>query len=685
MKKLFSRSVVAILIFGLLSGMAGALAAGAPSFRGHWAQKTLDKALSDGLITAGENGIDPDGAVTGAQLATILCRVLSPEQAADLSGVTDIKKSDWYYTAAAQAVALGIVTPARGRLNLSAPVTRGQALAALGNAFQLVAAQPDIGVLAQFSDSALLSGKYRMAAAALTSAGFVKGDGSALHIGSNISLAEFLTVLYRIVPNDRQAGQSTTGGGLVLSDNGAAVIGEKFDGNLYFDGTTSYITLQGVEAPCAVVRSGVLGGLSVYSSRIGRLVIAAGSGDVTVNPDIFSSVGTVAVGDGGGTVTIGKVPNVEVTGDGRNVILTGDVQNLTVSGSGCTVTVAPGTAVDNVKILGAAVGNTLTVNGSCGTCAVYGADTAVGGDGYVESVLDNTGGSRITVEAGDVTADESYGLAGAGLSLIAPEDLPSYLTLKASAAISSPGGAGTCTGLWYIDNAVKSASDVKLGASASSAFSYAAKNTGAVPVTVTLSFVLYYDDPVGGYQELRADKDIVLESADKFDAKDVLALVETGYKGDYTLKWAQAHDYDAALKTAWVNVKGYTSKTKYLVWVSLAYQRVNIFTGSGGAWELEKTFMAGTGAPGNDTPVGVFKIIGRSTTGWNAKEYTVKPVVNFYTWAYGFHSRLYYPGTTKILDARIGFPISHGCIRMYDEDIAWFYKNIPTNTTVVVY
>jgi len=63
----------------------------------------------------------------------------------------------------------------------------------------------------------------------------------------------------------------------------------------------------------------------------------------------------------------------------------------------------------------------------------------------------------------------------------------------------------------------------------------------------------------------------------------------------------------------------------------------------------------------------------------------VKPVIFFLNYAYGFHSRLYEPGTTNVNDARIGFPVSHGCVRMYDEDVAWIYDNIAVNTTVVVY
>ena len=31
----------------------------------------------------------------------------------------------------------------------------------------------------------------------------------------------------------------------------------------------------------------------------------------------------------------------------------------------------------------------------------------------------------------------------------------------------------------------------------------------------------------------------------------------------------------------------------------------------------------------------------------------------------------------RYYDARIGFPVSHGCLRMYNDDIWWMYNNIP--------
>jgi len=64
----------------------------------------------------------------------------------------------------------------------------------------------------------------------------------------------------------------------------------------------------------------------------------------------------------------------------------------------------------------------------------------------------------------------------------------------------------------------------------------------------------------------------------------------------------------------------------------------------------------------------------------------VRPVVNFRVGSgYAFHSRLYNPGHNYLTDPSIGFPVSHGCIRMYDEDVQWIYDNIPNNTSVVVF
>jgi lipoprotein-anchoring transpeptidase ErfK/SrfK len=165
----------------------------------------------------------------------------------------------------------------------------------------------------------------------------------------------------------------------------------------------------------------------------------------------------------------------------------------------------------------------------------------------------------------------------------------------------------------------------------------------------------------------------------------VLALVNSQYIGDYTLEWAEAHDYTAAEKERWVNLNGYDSATDWLLWVSITHQRVNIFSGAKGSWALQRSCIVGTGAPGHDTPRGIWYVTYKLADGWTTYSYTVAPVVDFIGALYAFHSRLYYPGTRALLDPGIGYPISHGCIRMYDEDINWIFETIPIRSTVLVY
>ncbi len=689
MKIIFNRLVATILILVLLSSLGTALAVGTDyaDIKGHWAETTLIRAINDTLIVETEGNFKPNEPMTGAEILRTLCSILSAKRTADISGVTDIEKNDANYITAALAVALGLASPVNGELDLSKPVTRSKAFAILTEAFQLNSANPDTSVLAKYSDGNTLSGRFRLAAATLVAGGFVEGFDGSLHINNYISLAEFMTVLYKIIPNYLVSGQNfeTAAGGTVVSGS-TPLVNMTFDGNVYFDCSSSVVQLQHITAPAVILRSDVLNTLSISSSKIDRLVFASGSGDLYVSPEYTSIINTAVVGTGGGKLTFGgSISNIEIIGSNRDVTLTNSVKNLLISGSNNKIVMTPGVTIDNVKVLGTGSGNTLTVNGFILECDIFSPNTVIDGIGTVRTLLDNSKNSTVTASVLNAAVNKDYGLNGVELTLSAPDNVASYETLKASVSIKAPAGSMIVRGAWYIDDLFISQSDVSVGTTSEVMLNSAVKNESDAPESSILTYILSFVNSGGDYQEIRIDKNITLLNANKFDAAEVLALVSTGYKGDYTLAWAETHDYDSAVKAAWVNAKGYASKTDYLVWVNITYQRVNIFTGSAGNWTLINTFIVGTGATGRDTPTGVFSIIGRHTRGWTTKTYTVKPVINFFNYAYGFHSRLYSPGTTTVIDARIGFPISHGCVRMYDNDVAWIYDNIPTNTAVVVY
>lgn len=166
-------------------------------------------------------------------------------------------------------------------------------------------------------------------------------------------------------------------------------------------------------------------------------------------------------------------------------------------------------------------------------------------------------------------------------------------------------------------------------------------------------------------------------------ASKITNSITSTYGGDFTHNYNV--DYSDGLKEAYVNSKGYSSSTKYLVWVSRQNQKVYVFTGSKGKWKISKTYICGTGKLSTPTPTGVTYITYREA-GWNHSTYSCKPVVRFYpNTGYAFHSRLYYPNYKGLKDPSIGWPVSAGCVRMLDTDITYLYKNVPDKSTVVIY
>lgn len=141
-------------------------------------------------------------------------------------------------------------------------------------------------------------------------------------------------------------------------------------------------------------------------------------------------------------------------------------------------------------------------------------------------------------------------------------------------------------------------------------------------------------------------------------------------------------DYSTKTKEDFVNKKGYKSPTKYLIWISQYTQRVIIYQGSKGKWKVIRSGRCATGTHKNMTPKGLLYITYKEK-GWFYKTRYEKPVVRFKS-GNAFHSRIKsYNG--GYVDATIGRPKSHGCVRLMDEDINFIYKYCPRGTTVVSY
>jgi len=134
-------------------------------------------------------------------------------------------------------------------------------------------------------------------------------------------------------------------------------------------------------------------------------------------------------------------------------------------------------------------------------------------------------------------------------------------------------------------------------------------------------------------------------------------------------------DYSTAQKEAYINrKKRASSKTAWLVWVSLDKQRVNVFKGKKGRWKLQKTFKCSTGAKQTPTPTGWMRVDFKRMYVEGLKYYTEVCGSGMHRW----------PGGGK--SAYLGkHTASHGCIRMSEDSAKWVYQHVPVRSTVYCY
>ncbi len=130
-----------------------------------------------------------------------------------------------------------------------------------------------------------------------------------------------------------------------------------------------------------------------------------------------------------------------------------------------------------------------------------------------------------------------------------------------------------------------------------------------------------------------------------------------------------------------VNDRGITSDTDYLIWVSKANFKVNVFCVDKGKWKYVKDIDCSIGAKNTPTVTGEF-VYHQQQPRWQYDGYYVGPIMRFYR-GYAIHTTLINNNGTD-RDARVGKMISHGCVRVRPNDMQWLIDYVPLNTKVYV-
>ena len=668
-----------------------------PDIAGHWAEDALNRAVSLGLLNGVDGKMLPDNAVKRSEAIVILNRALGADVADNTSGLTGTPQNAWYVNDLGKAIHLGLIDANDSR-NFDTASTRAEAFELLARAFAYDRAEAAEDELSVFTDTNNMTDAQRHAAAALVAAGIVNGEtATTLNPQGQLTRAQFVTMLLRIIgtfPAD--TAETAQPGGTLVTAAEATLTDTQSNSDYIFACDTTAIKIDGATLGGRVVLKGGEAAELTAGNNSSIAVLAAdpaGTANITLDDD--SSVVTLVIAGTGGAVSFdGAAANIEITASGRTIDLSGmEADTLTVTGSGNTIVVDD--SIQAVAVNGGAKNNTLTLNTSVDTLLVAGVGTRVDGSGKADTVDIRAINCEVSIDANSTTENIDKGLDGVSIQIGVPEKVLPGGSLLTQVSFTGVTEDKICSAQWYQDGepiANYGNDHFELTEGKVSNHTTYFTFTKDMKTSVTMGFKLTYDNPsTGETEEVYAEKTVPIENySDEWyyerDVNRVLNLVSSVYAGNYTTAYAVNGDYSQAEKEIWINAKGYSSNTQYLLWINRAYQHVNVFQGSKGNWKMIKSFLVGTGAAGTPTPTGLTTVSYKSAGGWTTGTYTVRPVVGFYPGTgYAFHSRLCYPGTDTEYDFSAGYPVSHGCVRMYKSDIQWIYNNIPVGTAVVIF
>lgn len=222
-----------------------------------WSTEHLIKAVDNGLLTGSNGNINASGALTAAELATIVNRAFGAKETASLDGFTDVAQTAWYREDMAKAVKMGTFKGSNGKLSPESPVTRERAFTVLARAFALDS--NGSSALNAFTDKDDVSSWAASSAAALISAGHVNGADGKINPKSNITRAEFAKLINSLASSyiDKNSTDAkTVNGNAVIRESGLSLSGLTVKGDLIIADGAENIKLDNVKVTGRIIIRG---------------------------------------------------------------------------------------------------------------------------------------------------------------------------------------------------------------------------------------------------------------------------------------------------------------------------------------------------------------------------------------------------------------------------------------------
>lgn len=598
-------------------------------FPNDWSRDALIFAVENGVLAGDENrDLRPGDYITRAEMAAVTVRLLGANEHASMAAFTDVSAGDWFYDEFSRAVAAGIFSGTSA--TTVAPndyITREQTVTVLARAFGLTACES--GLWRTFSDRHDIADFAKDGLCAMLELGAVTGYGDGTFRPQNrITRAEVASILYHLFDTIADTPADIPASGFVLYRGSEAL-----QDALRLDGTL-------------VLGQSVPAEFSAENWQISdALILRTGSGTNAVFENL--STDRLVCAPLGGTVC---ADTTQVWLWGKGCEFRGSAEALycvdneqSVSGSFGEAELRGGHLTlngeaDSVRLL---ENTCLTLNGSAGSAVLDGIGAKIDGSGSIGTLVQNRRGEcSVDYETLDDSKYQAYYKEhDSALETVQTQRVPCQVVAKCRL---------------FAERSLKNA-------------------VCEIPAGTT---VCLEHHPSGGSCR------VTYTDASGSTHEGWVASGNCLFPSVDTPTWDSSIDYSDATKEGFVNLRGYSSTTDYLIWVSRYTQRVVIFTGEKGNWKVKQTFLCSSGANSCPTPQGVYAIEAHYGT-WHFSNYQVYSPTGF--WGdFAFHSTPYrYDGSHY--DNRLGMPLSKGCIRMNAEEAAYIYDAMPMGTTVVIW
>ena len=169
--------------------------------RNAWYADAVSAAVDNGLLYGKSSTIiDPNGAMTRAEMAAIINRSFGCYKATDISQYKDVSKSKWYYNDVALAVQMGTYNGrSSSAMAPDAPISRQEAMTVVARALELDYDSYSKTDLSAFSDRSEISNWALPYVRAMVGADYIHGRGKVLAPLDNITRAEFAQIFHNII------------------------------------------------------------------------------------------------------------------------------------------------------------------------------------------------------------------------------------------------------------------------------------------------------------------------------------------------------------------------------------------------------------------------------------------------------------------------------------------------------